>query len=100
MLRSINPFNNTEIKSYTEHTAEETAGIIQKTHDAFLWWKETGFNLRSEKMKKAASVLRENKEKYALLMTEEMGKPIAQARAEVEKCAWVCDYYADALSLS
>ena len=46
-------------------------------------------------MKKAGSVLRKNLNKYARIMTEEMGKPIAQSRSEVEKCAWVCDYFAE-----
>ncbi len=46
-------------------------------------------------MHKAAEVLRANAEKYALLMTDEMGKTIREARAEATKCAWVCDYYAE-----
>ncbi len=95
MLQSINPFDGTEIKSYEEHTSEEVISIIGKTNNAYIQWRETDFHYRKERMKNAAAVLRSNKEKYALLMTEEMGKPIVQARAEVEKCAWVCDYYAD-----
>ena len=58
-------------------------------------WKETSFGQRSKLMMNAADVLRRNKEDYSRLMTLEMGKPIAQSRAEVEKCAWVCEYYAD-----
>lgn len=57
--------------------------------------KETTFAHRSVLMKNAAKVLRENSEEYSVLMTLEMGKPIVQSRAEVEKCAWVCDYYAE-----
>jgi len=95
MLKSVNPYDGKEIKSYQENTVHEMNLIVEEAHEAFLKWRETGFSFRKERMKAAASVLRNNKEKYAAIMTEEMGKPISQAIAEVEKCAWVCDYYAD-----
>ncbi len=95
MLTSINPANNKVIKSYDEITTAESAEIIFLADTAFKSWKETKFNHRSELMKNAARVLRENSEEYSVLMTMEMGKPIVQSRAEVEKCAWVCDYYAE-----
>jgi succinate-semialdehyde dehydrogenase/glutarate-semialdehyde dehydrogenase len=63
-------------------------------NNAFEEWGDTSFNFRSELMTKAANVLRRKKEQYSKLMTLEMGKPIAQSRAEVDKCAWVCEYYA------
>ncbi|NNG26489.1 MAG: NAD-dependent succinate-semialdehyde dehydrogenase, partial [Ignavibacteriaceae bacterium] len=56
---------------------------------------ETNFKERSKLMLKAADVLREQREEQSKLMTEEMGKPIAQSRAEIEKCAWVCEYFAE-----
>ncbi|MEO8233098.1 MAG: NAD-dependent succinate-semialdehyde dehydrogenase [Ignavibacteriota bacterium] len=95
MLTSINPANNTTIKSYAEMQNDEISKIISQTDEAFKSWKETSFVHRSKLMHNAASVLRNNSEEYSLLMTTEMGKPIKQSRAEVEKCAWVCDYYAD-----
>lgn len=95
MLTSINPSNNKVLKQYDEMTTEQSYGIISLAHHTFLEWKETSFTHRSELMKKAAKVLRQNSEEYSVLMTMEMGKPIAQSRAEVEKCAWVCDYYAE-----
>lgn len=95
MLTSINPANNKTIKSYTEMQGEEISQIISQADEAFNSWKETSFIHRSKLMHNAASVLRNNSEEYSLLMTTEMGKPIKQSRAEVEKCAWVCDYYAD-----
>ena len=95
MLSSINPANNILIKNYDEMTGPESADIISLADKAFKNWKETSFIHRSELMKNAAKVLRENSEEYSVLMTIEMGKPIVQSRTEVEKCAWVCDYYAD-----
>jgi succinate-semialdehyde dehydrogenase/glutarate-semialdehyde dehydrogenase len=95
MLISINPANNKPIKKYDEMTFEESSKIISQADEAFTDWKETTFAHRSKLMKNTARVLRENSEEYSLLMTTEMGKPIVQSRAEVEKCAWVCEFYAD-----
>lgn len=95
MLTSINPANNKIIKQYDEMTASDSSEIILLAHQSFLEWKETSFVHRAELMKNAAKVLRQNSDEYSALMTMEMGKPIAQSRAEVEKCAWVCDYYAE-----
>lgn len=95
MLTSVNPVNNKIIKSYDEFTSHEVENIVSFSDNAFLSWKQTSFSTRAELMKNAARILRQNSEEYSVLMTLEMGKPILQSRAEVEKCAWVCDYYAD-----
>jgi succinate-semialdehyde dehydrogenase/glutarate-semialdehyde dehydrogenase len=95
MIKSINPSNGEEIKSYSEMSLSEIESIIDNTNKAFLEWKGKDFSFRKSLMKKTADVLRTNKKKYADLITIEMGKPIKQSYAEVEKCAWVCDYYGD-----
>lgn len=95
MIKSINPATGEEIKSYEEMSLEQIESIINETNKAFLEWKEKDFSFRKSLMKKAVEILRTNKKKYADLMTIEMGKPIKQSYAEVEKCAWVCDYFAD-----
>ncbi|MFZ1517429.1 MAG: NAD-dependent succinate-semialdehyde dehydrogenase [Ignavibacteriaceae bacterium] len=95
MLSSINPANNKLLKNYVEMSGEKSTEIISLADEAFRTWKETSFVHRSQLMKNAANVLRTNSEEYSVLMTAEMGKPIVQSRAEVEKCAWVCDYYAE-----
>lgn len=95
MIKSINPSTEKEIKSYKEMNSTEIEQILKQADDDFNKWKETDFHSRKIKMKTAAEVLIRNKDKYAKLMTEEMGKPIKQSYAEVDKCSWVCDYYAD-----
>lgn len=95
MIRSINPSNNEIIKSYQEITDPELQSLLNKMQIAFENWKEQPFIIRASMMRKAGEILRKNKEEYSRLMTLEMGKPIAQSRAEIDKCAWVCDYYAD-----
>jgi len=94
-MKAINPANNELIKEYKEHTKEEVCQIIEVCHNEHLSWRNTTFGDRAKLMHKAADTLRENKEEYARTMTLEMGKIIAEARAEIEKCAWVCDFYAD-----
>ena len=95
MINSINPATNEEIKTYPEMNKDQIDKIINESHLAFLEWKKTEFSQRTVLMKKAAEVLRSNKDDWAKVMTLEMGKPINQARGEVEKCAWVCDYFAE-----
>ena len=94
-IQTINPATGKLIKTYEEFTNEEIVSVIDEAHSEFLSWRETGFQQRAKLMNNAARVLRENKIKYAEMMTLEMGKPISQSIAEVEKCAWVCEYYAE-----
>lgn len=94
-MESINPYTGEMIKKYQEMSLEDVNDIIQKVHETFLKWRRVPFDDRSELMKKAAKILRENSKKYGKIMTEEMGKPIKDAISEANKCAWVCDYYAD-----
>jgi len=95
MLESINPANEELIHQYNEMSDAVVSGILDKTNSAYHEWKITSFNHRSGLMKNAAKILRDRKDELARLMTLEMGKPILQSKAEVEKCAWVCDYYAE-----
>ncbi len=95
MIKSINPATEEEIKLYKEMDDDEIKRILSNTHSEYLQWIKTGFAERAAKMKKAAGVLRTKKDKWANIMTLEMGKPISQSKGEIEKCAWVCDYFAD-----
>jgi succinate-semialdehyde dehydrogenase/glutarate-semialdehyde dehydrogenase len=94
-LRSLNPATGEVIAEYPEATPAEVAMILAEASCAFAGWKRTGFAERASRMQNAAGLLDERKEPLAVLMAQEMGKPLAQGRGEVEKCAWVCRYYAD-----
>ena len=93
-FESINPATGELLETFEEWPAEKTRQVIEEVHTAWLKWRQTSFARREELMTNAAMVMRQNKEEYARLMALEMGKPITDGRAEVEKCALVCDYYA------
>lgn len=95
MLKSINPATGEEINSYQEMNLEEIEKIVSSADEAFLEWRRSSFSTRSSRIKRAAEVLRKKAEDEARLVSREMGKPIAQSRSEIEKCAWACDYFAD-----
>jgi succinate-semialdehyde dehydrogenase/glutarate-semialdehyde dehydrogenase len=94
-IEAINPATGRLIKTYTAAAGEEAAAIIEAVHEAFLSWRKVSFADRAAAMNNAARLLRENADEYAALMAREMGKPIKEGRAEAEKCAWVCQYYAE-----
>lgn len=94
-VKSVNPANGKTIKEIKEESIEAVKKKIEAAHKEFQEWKDVSFSHRRKLMLNAAQVLKESADKYGRIMTEEMGKPIAQSKAEVEKCAWVCSYYAD-----
>ena len=94
-ITSINPATGKTIKSYDEMTPEQTAAAVAQAHETWRAWRTTSFAERAKPMKKTAETLRKRKDELAKLMAVEMGKPLMQGAAEVEKCAWSCDYYAD-----
>ena len=94
-IQSINPATGETLETFTETSAQDLERILATAHAAFAEWRHTAFGTRGGLMRKAAEVLRARKVEYARTMALEMGKPIAQGEAEVDKCAWVCDYYAE-----
>lgn len=92
---SINPATGTELDRYPVHRTDEIHKIIEHAHREFIEWKDVSFDRRAKLMSRAAEILEERKSLYAETMTREMGKPIRQSEAEIEKCAWVCRYYAE-----
>ena len=94
ILKSINPFTNETIREFEEYTGEKVENLLLESKGAFEKWKKTDFEYRSFLMTKAAGSLRFNLNEFAEAITSEMGKPVKESRAELEKCAWVCEYYA------
>ena len=94
-LKSINPYTSEVIEEFGELSEEQLENAIQKSEEAFGEWKRTTFEYRKKLMLEVASLLTENSEQLGRTITEEMGKPITESKAEVEKCAWVCRHYAN-----
>ena len=94
-IESLNPHSGQTIKTYEEFTPERIDEMLQGAESAFRSWRETDFEHRGEPMRRAGAILRDRREEYARLIASEMGKPLAEGRAEADKCAWVCDYYAE-----
>ncbi|MCS7205293.1 MAG: NAD-dependent succinate-semialdehyde dehydrogenase [Leptospiraceae bacterium] len=92
-LLGINPTTEEIIWEYTAHTQKEIIEIVEKSHRAFHQWRKIPLKDRLENIKNLAQNLRQNKRKYAELITIEMGKPITEAIAEIEKCALLCEFY-------
>ena len=95
MILSKNPYSGETLWEHRESSSEDIDQALEKATAVFKEWRTTSFSFRSELMLKAAEELRKNKQEYADVITKEMGKPITQSIAEVEKCAWVCEYYAE-----
>ena len=94
-VETVNPATGEPGKSYSLTSLEEAHAAAAAAHQAFLEWRRTGFAERSRIIRNAAEILRARKDEFAWLMTEEMGKTLTDGRAEVEKCAINCDWFAD-----
>ncbi|HCS29416.1 MAG TPA: succinate-semialdehyde dehydrogenase [Spongiibacteraceae bacterium] len=95
MLTVTNPATGKVIRELPAGNADTIAAVMERSQQAYTGWKETSFGERAEVLRKVAGYMRDNIESLAPLMTEEMGKPIKEARAEVTKAAWCADHYAD-----
>jgi len=93
-LKTINPATEEVIDTYQIMTKEQINEKTRKAQNAFLDWNKD-IHKRADHIHDFAQELRKSKEELARAMTKEMGRPIKDARPEVEKCAWVMDYFAD-----
>ena len=92
-VSSINPYTEKINTSYQFITDNEISNRIDKAHSLFLLWREKDFNYKNNLLKQLIQTLTSNINKYAILITNEMGKPIAESKAEIKKCILLCNYY-------
>ncbi|MDT0690076.1 NAD-dependent succinate-semialdehyde dehydrogenase [Salegentibacter sp. F188] len=95
MITSTNPYTREEIDRFEELNEDQIDKALKAADSTFSSWKKTSFAERSKLMNAVAKELKGNKEEYAKDITNEMGKPLEQSISEIEKCAWVCKYYAE-----
>ncbi|MCI0560595.1 MAG: aldehyde dehydrogenase family protein, partial [Nitrososphaera sp.] len=94
-IETINPSTGRAIAVYENEGPDDVNKKVKAARMAFAGWKKRDLSERAEYMRRLGRVMRKRREDHAKVVTEEMGKPIRQSLAEIEKCAWVCDYYAE-----
>ncbi|SAL02395.1 aldehyde dehydrogenase (NAD) family protein [Caballeronia pedi] len=92
---SLNPATGEEIRRYPYEDEADLNRALRLMEAGFEQWRASSADVRAQTLSNMAAALRRNLEPLALIATREMGKPISQSRAEVEKCAAVCDWYAE-----
>jgi succinate-semialdehyde dehydrogenase/glutarate-semialdehyde dehydrogenase len=95
VMRSVNPYTEETMHEFPVMSPIEVKALVARVREAFGGWREKPVAERAAYVKQLGEVLRREKRRYAGLITKEMGKPIKDALAEVEKCAVLCDYYAE-----
>ena len=95
MLRSIDPATGKELATFPEADDAAIETAIAKAYAVRHGWRDAGVEHRTRLLKDVAGVLRADKARYGAILTAEMGKPIVEAEAEVEKCAWTAAWLAD-----
>lgn len=94
-IQSINPATGELIETFEPYTQAQIDEALDQARRAYMQLREQSFAERAVSMRGVAAYLREHKSELARIATLEMGKPIAEAEAEIEKCAWNCEFYAD-----
>ncbi len=93
-FQTINPATEEVIDEFDMIATEDALTVVGELHEGFKAWKKQSLKERARRFRALADVLRNDLEYHARLITREMGKPIRQSRAEVEKCAWCAEVYA------
>ncbi len=93
-MRSVNPATEQVVREVADHTPQDVARRVETAGFAWREWIRMSVGERAGKLRRAAHLLRSARTRYARTITEEMGKPIAEAEAEIEKCAASCEHFA------
>ena len=94
-IEAINPATGALIQHYEAYGQQQVEQILSESFEAYDAWRTTSFSHRADRLREAAHLLRQRRDALAEIMALEMGKPVAQGVGEAEKCAWVCEYYAE-----
>jgi acyl-CoA reductase-like NAD-dependent aldehyde dehydrogenase len=94
-IQSVNPATGQVLAEFDEFTPAQVDEALDQAAGAFRYWRANSFEHRAALLREAAGYLRSNRDRFAGLITAEMGKPIGEAEAEVTKCAWNCEFYAE-----
>lgn len=94
-IQSVNPATGEVLETFQATSPQALERVLERADAAFRDWRRRPFSERASRMREAARLLRDGKATHARTMALEMGKPVKQGEAEAEKCAWVCDYYAE-----
>jgi succinate-semialdehyde dehydrogenase/glutarate-semialdehyde dehydrogenase len=94
-ITSVNPATEEVLARFDPFTPEQVDRALDEAQDAFMAWRDRSVAERAVPMRRLAALLRERADRYGRLITMEMGKPIAEAKAELEKCAWGAEHYAE-----
>src|SRR5436190_10839713 len=92
---SIIPTTGETLETFAETTPAALERVLAEAVAAYQTWRRCSYAHRAKLVREAARLLRERKSQHARTMALEMGKPLPQGEAEAEKCAWVCEYYAE-----
>ncbi|MFA5417945.1 MAG: NAD-dependent succinate-semialdehyde dehydrogenase [Bacteroidales bacterium] len=95
MITSINPATQQKMKDYPHLSSSQLNILLDENHHAYLKWRNASYRDRGKLFLNLANILRERSDELALLITSEMGKILGESKAEIEKCAWICEYYAE-----
>ena len=94
-IKTLNPATGKAISSYDQTSTQQISQIVTDARTAFDRWRKKDILERCDYMRNLEKILKKNQDLYARNITQEMGKPITQSYAEIEKCAWLCNYYSE-----
>ncbi|MEU6807342.1 aldehyde dehydrogenase family protein, partial [Streptomyces neyagawaensis] len=94
-INTVDPATGKPLATYPAHGWDEIDSVLDQAAGAFTTWSSTSVEQRGDLLRRVGALLTERRERYAALITAEMGKPLAEARGEIDKCAWTCGIVAD-----